>query len=173
MFSCLQDSLERAKADAAAAVGGGLFVGTTPTAALQEKLRKAQEENQRLQNKVLRLDQEPARDQDLEERYNKLLEVSFLKAHPCFTKQLYCFGCMTALCWPECLCNTSRAESYGIKSALAWPINFACTGKRYLFMYRRGMVSLGWILLLALTRAACKLNHRDYLGICGLASLQS
>lgn len=48
----------------------------TPTpSALQEKLKKVQEENQRLQNKVLRLDQEPARDQDLEERYNKLLEV--------------------------------------------------------------------------------------------------
>lgn len=66
--------MDKAKADAAAAVGGGLFVTPTPSA-LQEKLKKVQEENQRLQNKVLRLDQEPARDQDLEERYNKLLEV--------------------------------------------------------------------------------------------------
>lgn len=55
-------------------MGGGLFVTPTPSA-LQEKLKKTQEENQRLQNKVLRLDQEPVRDQDLEERYNKLLEV--------------------------------------------------------------------------------------------------
>ena len=73
-FVIVQEHLDQAKADAAAAVGGGLFVTPTPTA-LQEKLKKVQEENQRLQNKVLRLDQEPARDQDLEERYNKLLEV--------------------------------------------------------------------------------------------------
>lgn len=66
------------KADAAAAVGGGLFVGPQANNELREKLRRLQEENQRLQNKVLRLDQEPSRDQNLEERYNKLLEVRAL-----------------------------------------------------------------------------------------------
>lgn len=57
-------------------MGGGLFVGTSVQQELREKLKKLQEENQRLQNKVLRLDQEPVRDQGLEEKYNKLLEVS-------------------------------------------------------------------------------------------------
>ena len=68
--------MDRARADAAAAVGGGLFV-TPPPSALSEKLKKVQEENQRLQNKLLRLDQEPPQAHGLEEKYNKLLEVRY------------------------------------------------------------------------------------------------
>lgn len=52
-------------------------MGSTATVKkLQEQNRKLAEENQRLQNKVLRVEQEPVRALELEEKYNKLLEVS-------------------------------------------------------------------------------------------------
>jgi len=55
---------------------GGAVAGLAGAAGMQDKLRKLQEENQRLQNKVLRLDEGPsAKAQELEEKYNKLLEV--------------------------------------------------------------------------------------------------
>lgn len=76
----MQDKLAALKAETAAggAIGGGTFVGsTTILKKLQEQNRKLTEENQRLQNKVLRVDQEPARAHELEEKYQKLLEVSF------------------------------------------------------------------------------------------------
>lgn len=50
--------------------------GIPSTSQLVEQNKKLQEENQRLQNKVLRLDIDPARTQELEQKYNKLLEVS-------------------------------------------------------------------------------------------------
>ena len=74
----------KAELASASAIGGGLFVGTAAGGAaqvgkLQQENRRLTEENKRLQSKVLRVESEPVRAQELEEKYNKLLEVrSFL-----------------------------------------------------------------------------------------------
>lgn len=56
--------------------------GTVSISKLQEMNKKLVEENQRLQTKMLRLDAPSTVDPDLQEKYNKLIEVVYLHNHP-------------------------------------------------------------------------------------------